>query len=60
MDLIVYPNPSSSTFNFKLETSSDETVSIRVFDMSGRVVTELTNLSPKEAIKVGAEMTTGI
>jgi PKD repeat protein len=60
IDLIVYPNPSNGVFNFKLESSSDETVSIRFFDMSGRMVAEVNSQSPKDIIIWGADMTTGV
>lgn len=37
-DLIVYPNPSNNVFNFKINGGNDETVSLLVFDMTGRQI----------------------
>ena len=34
----VYPNPSSESFNFNLSTSSEEKVSVVVYDMTGKLV----------------------
>jgi hypothetical protein len=60
VDLIVYPNPSSSVFSFKLETESEAPVNIRLYDMSGRVVYELTGASAKEAITIGEQIGVGM
>lgn len=37
-DLIVYPNPSSGIFKITLESQSDESVNIQVYDASGKLV----------------------
>jgi len=37
-DLIAYPNPSNNVFNFKMNGANDETVSLLVFDMTGRQI----------------------
>jgi N-acetylneuraminic acid mutarotase len=58
--LIVYPNPSASTFNFRLKTVSEEPVNIKIFDMTGRLVHEYSSLSPDEIITVGETMEAGI
>ena len=60
INLIVYPNPSNSAFNFKLETESTEMVTITLFDMSGRVVMTLTNQNPTEVITIAQEMAPGV
>ena len=36
--VVVYPNPSSENFNFNLSTSSEEKVSVVVYDMTGKLV----------------------
>ncbi|TNE81792.1 MAG: T9SS type A sorting domain-containing protein [Bacteroidetes bacterium] len=41
VDLIVYPNPSSGLFKFTLESSSDENISIQLFDAAGKMVKEV-------------------
>ena len=60
INLIVYPNPSNSAFNFKLETESTETVTITLYDMSGRMVLNLTNQNPTEVITIAQEMAPGV
>jgi PKD repeat protein len=60
VDLIVYPNPSNSVFNFRLESQSDELVSFRLYDMSGRLITSMDNLSPKEVITTQNNLDVGM
>ncbi|MES2593455.1 MAG: T9SS type A sorting domain-containing protein [Bacteroidota bacterium] len=60
VDLIVYPNPTAGSFNFQLETTSDELVSIKVYDLTGRILYNVTNLSPKELITIGSEFKPGM
>lgn len=36
--VVVYPNPSSENFNFNLSTSSEDKVSVVVYDMTGKLV----------------------
>lgn len=58
--LVVYPNPSNKEFNFKLETQSEELVNFRVYDMSGRLVLEKTDLSPADGILLNTITLSGI
>jgi hypothetical protein len=58
--LTVYPNPSSSTFNFRLETTSNELVTIQLFDISGRLVQEYQSLLPDDIITVGENLENGV
>jgi N-acetylneuraminic acid mutarotase len=59
-ELTVYPNPSGSTFNFRLNSASHEPVNIRVFDIMGRMVHEYSSLSPDEIISVGDNLNAGV
>jgi len=59
-ELTVYPNPSNSTFNFMLETESNELVTIQLFDMSGRLVQEYNSLPPDDVIAIGEDLKPGI
>jgi hypothetical protein len=59
-DLIVYPNPSNSTFNFRLESGSNELVSITIYDINGRMIIEKSNLNPNELVVIGEELANGI
>lgn len=58
--LKVYPNPSNSTFNFMLETESNELVTIQLFDLSGRQVQEYNSLSPDNVITIGEDLKPGM
>jgi len=60
MSCEVYPNPSNSTFSFRLETDSKEIVTIQIFDMSGRLVQEYKSLLPDDVIAIGSELKPGI
>lgn len=59
-ELNVYPNPSVSAFNFRLKTTSQELVTIRIFDLMGRLVREYSSMAPDEIIKVGDNLDAGI
>ncbi|MCK9400048.1 MAG: SBBP repeat-containing protein, partial [Bacteroidales bacterium] len=59
-ELTVYPNPSNSTFNFRLQTASKELVTLQLFDISGRLVQEYQSLSPDEIITAGDNLENGV
>jgi len=58
--LLVYPNPSNSTFNFRLQTMSEELVNIQIFDMLGRLVNEYKSLSPDAVMTIGDILNIGV
>ncbi len=60
-DVIVYPNPFNDSFNLKLTTSSDEKVSIAVYDMIGKVI-EQRQMNPADATEkqIGGNYPTGV
>jgi N-acetylneuraminic acid mutarotase len=60
IDMVVYPNPSNSTFNFRMETNSKDLVGIQLFDLSGRLVQEYQSLSPDDIITVGENLDYGV
>lgn len=39
LDIVVFPNPSSSVINIKLMTEYTDKINVSVFDMEGRIVT---------------------
>jgi hypothetical protein len=59
-DATAYPNPSSGTFVLQLEGVSNELVSIRIVDMTGRLVEERTNLASNQPIKIGEKYAPGM
>jgi N-acetylneuraminic acid mutarotase len=58
--LIVYPNPSNSTFTFRLQTMNEELLTIQIFDMIGRLVKEYKSLPPNDMMTVGKDLNAGI
>jgi hypothetical protein len=59
-ELTVYPNPSSSTFSFRLETASKELITIQLYDISGRLVREYQSLAPDNIITIGENLENGV
>lgn len=58
--LIVYPNPSNSTFNFRLQTTNEQLVNIQIFNMIGRLVHEYKSLSPDDLMTIGDNLNVGV
>ena len=56
-----YPNPSSDVFNFSLTTSSQEKVSVKVYDMTGKLV-DSREVAPNEVseLQVGDRYPSGV
>jgi|GEM_PF-3330953 len=55
-----YPNPSSSFFNLKLSSASNEPINISVVDAVGRVVERRTEYQPNSTIQIGQNYHSGI
>jgi ELWxxDGT repeat protein len=55
-----FPNPTGSYFNLKVETASDEKMSLRIMDISGRVIEERQNILPQEIVRIGARYFSGV
>jgi hypothetical protein len=60
LDVMVYPNPSSDIFKFRIESSSNEPVSIELYDMAGRMVMQQGNFAAQQEILIGNELTAGV
>lgn len=60
MNLIVFPNPTQADFNFKLETMNVESVTFRIFDMTGRLVLENINANANETYNAGETLAAGV
>jgi hypothetical protein len=59
--VVAYPNPSNNVFNFKINGSNNETVSVLVFDMMGRQIeNKVVNATDIENISLGQNYSTGI
>lgn len=54
VELIVFPNPSNGVFKFTLESESDESVEIKIYDATGKLVMTKTGGHAFEEIHVDA------
>ncbi|HLG34523.1 MAG TPA: DNRLRE domain-containing protein [Bacteroidia bacterium] len=59
-DVNVFPNPSSSDFTFVINSSENNSCTISIFDLTGRVVEAYKNVSVNEEFKCGKALTDGI
>jgi hypothetical protein len=59
--LVSYPNPYTETFAIMMETQSSESITIRTFDMNGRMLENITTTPEKLGeIKLGASYQEGV
>jgi hypothetical protein len=59
-DAITYPNPYENYFHIQLNTTSDEHVAIKVYDMLGKIVEEhIVQPSDLEALQLGKDLSKG-
>jgi hypothetical protein len=60
-DVRVYPNPTTSQFNVKLESANRiDAINILVYSANGRVIEQRTNLSAEQTIQLGALYRPGV
>jgi len=55
----VYPNPSTTDFRILVNSTSEELVSVRIFDVSGRTVKVISQVQSNSYIRVGSELRQG-
>ena len=58
MQILVQPNPSTSTFDIVLDTESDEAVQVQLYDITGKLLS--TEMYYNTSFTLGAELPTGI
>ncbi len=59
--LKAFPNPSNSYYNLQLNTGDfNEKISLRIYDLSGRIVEEKSGLSPGKFMTAGAALRPGM
>jgi hypothetical protein len=59
--LRVFPNPAPTQFNVHLESSDRATkISLRVFDLQGRTVQVISNLTAGQTVQLGSAYKPGI
>lgn len=57
----VYPNPSTNYFTVNIESfNSKQNVSLRIIDISGRVVEMRSNLGGSQTLKIGSNLKAGL
>jgi len=60
-NITTYPNPAPTHFNVKLESADlKEKITLRVYDMQGRVVETRTGLSAGQTLRLGSEYKQGV
>ena len=58
---LAYPNPFAANFKLDVTTNSEENLSVRVYDMLGKLVEDRqVNASDVETLEVGANYTSGV
>lgn len=60
-EISAYPNPSSSQFTLQVQSDAvREKISLRVYNISGRVVEMMEGLSAQQVVRIGANYIQGI
>jgi hypothetical protein len=59
-ELVIYPNPSHSSFNFIYKTNNSGPLTLQLFDISGRLVQALPSFPPNELVGFGEDLEYGI
>lgn len=57
-DIILFPNPSSESFNLNMNSVSHEVILIRVLDLQGRLMNSM-QMNSNEIKKIGKELKSG-
>lgn len=60
LDVNIFPNPSPNDFTFVINSSENNSCSINIFDLTGRVVEVHQDISADKEFKCGARLTDGI
>ena len=47
-----YPNPYTESFNLNIKTSAQEPIELMVYDMTGRLIEQIRNLSPSDDMSI--------
>ncbi len=59
LETIVYPNPFATEFSVTIESDSDEPVALRILDLAGKLVGEVTDAVPHTTVKLGSNLNDG-
>ena len=55
-----YPNPSESSFSVQINGRSTEKISIRVTDLTGRLIEARNNIGATQVLKIGSTYKAGM
>lgn len=58
-DVKVGPNPTAEQFGVTVTTGAAEPITLRIFDMHGRLCAEEKNMAPNETIRIGSSLASG-
>jgi PKD repeat protein len=58
--VVTYPNPSTSNFRISVESESTEPVSVKIFDLTGKVMEKMDETAPDQEIIIGDDLGAGI
>ncbi|MDP1620791.1 MAG: LamG-like jellyroll fold domain-containing protein [Bacteroidales bacterium] len=58
-ETIVYPNPFTTDFTVKVETESREQIRLNIFDLAGKKLIEVTDITPDTPYKVSNNLNEG-
>lgn len=59
-NVFAYPNPAGSYFNLKVTALSNEKMSLRIMDISGRLIEEKQNILPYQVLRIGDKYIKGV
>jgi trimeric autotransporter adhesin len=61
LDIVAYPNPYTDSFSLKLDSKSEENITIKVYDVLGKLIENKTvDSSSIEELRIGSNYLTGI
>lgn len=60
MDLLIYPNPFNSEFHLKIETDKTENANFKLFDLTGKLITEESNVAVNTEKEFGTGLAKGV
>jgi PKD repeat protein len=57
--VILYPNPFTAALNVSVETESEEPITLRIYDLSGKLMVEQKGIAPEQEITAGSDLMAG-
>ena len=59
LDVVVMPNPGSSVFEMSIRSINESPVSVRIFDISGRILEQHEKITPNTVLRLGQKWKSG-